>query len=48
MEFNKIITRAVMAQVELFNGLTERLDGWSDIIIAGNHEALVEFLGSND
>ncbi len=39
---------AALAQAELFNGLTERLDGWSDLIIAGNHETLVEFLGSSD
>ena len=39
---------AALAQAELFKGLTERLDGWSDLIIAGNHETLVEFLGSND
>ena len=39
---------AALAQAELFNGLTQRLDGWSDLIIAGNHETLVEFLGSSD
>jgi hypothetical protein len=39
---------AVHAQIELFDGLTERLDDWSNLIIAGNHESLVETLASND
>src|SRR5258708_3080034 len=39
---------AVLTQVELLNGITERLDEWSDLIVAGNGDALLQLLDSND
>jgi|SRR5947209_9107880 len=35
---------ALSAQTELLNGLADRLDGWSDLIVAGDNEGLAQSL----